>query len=442
MASSRVVISRWGWSVVGGGLAALLLGFVTENLLLLVLPTVTLALATTELLAFDWATRDFGPAWFRWQRFENSSQVPIDGVGSMALQLDREGHRPFYAEVFDPQPDAFEVVAGSPRLVTWWAASSPARLAYVYRPRQRGRFRIGPTIVVAHDPLGLGFRMAKLENRWEVLVTPALSVEEGTTVAPLGAAGPSDAYRHRVGTGTEFHALREYQSSDDVRKIAWRRSALDKIYVRESEEEAHPEILILLDASRDMRLGVPGRETLEQAVEGGTVLAGQVIRGSDRVGLLVFSDRALEFVPPNRGTSQAQALTEAFGRVYLDPATFDLSGALAFAQAQLTSPSTLVLFSSLFTSAGPSEESMSALRTHGHRLVAVCPQVATQFPSSPDPLAVRTVAFALEPVVQQVGHEVERLRASGVPVLTYAAPDVREAIAELYAWTRSYRGSG
>ncbi|HLM90695.1 MAG TPA: DUF58 domain-containing protein [Thermoplasmata archaeon] len=438
MASSRVVLSPLGWSVIVGGMGALLIGLVTLNLLLLILPIAVLALATTELLAFDWTTRDFGPSWFRWQRFENSSQVRIDGVGSMAIDLEMVGPGPIYAEVFDPQPDGFEVVLGSPRLLTWWSASSPVRLAYVYRPRQRGQFRVGPTIVIAHDPLGFGFRTAKLENRWEVLVTPALSVQEASTVVPLGPRGPSEAFRRRVGAGTEFHSLREYQSSDDVRKIAWRRSGLDKIYVREQEEEAHPEILILLDTSRDMRLGPPGKEALEQAVEGGAVLAGQAIRGHDRVGLLVFSDRVSEFVPPQRGSEGALVLTEAFGRIRLAPTPFDLAQALTLAQERLTVPTTIVLFSTLLSLSGPLEGPVGALRTRGHRLVAVCPQVGTLFPPAADPVAARTLQFALAPVQRQVDLGVERLRAVGVPVLTYAAPEVREATLELHAWTRSW----
>src|SRR5208283_2547696 len=91
MASSRIVLSPLGWSALVGGLSALLIGLVTLNLLLLIVPLAVLALTATELLAFDRATRGFGPSWFRWQRFENSSEVRIDGVGSMALDLERVG---------------------------------------------------------------------------------------------------------------------------------------------------------------------------------------------------------------------------------------------------------------------------------------------------------------------------------------------------------------
>lgn len=442
MASSRVVLSPLGYSAIVGGLGALLIGLVTLNLLLLLVPTAVLALASVELLGFDRATRDFGPSWFRWQRFENSSEVRIDGVGSMAIDLEMAGRHRIYAEVFDPQPDSFEVALGSPRLLTWWPASGRVRLAYVYRPRERGRFRLGPTIVVAHDPLGLGFRIAKLENRWEVLVTPALSVGEAMAATPFSSRGPSEAFRRRTGAGSELRSLREYLPSDDARKIAWRRSALEKIFVREHEEEAHPEILVLLDTSRNMRLGLPGTEALEQGVEGGTVIAGQAIRRSERVSLLAFSDRVNEFVPPQRGPEGAELLTQAFGRIGLSPQPFDLAGALAAAQARLTAPTSIVLFSTLLSLSGPIEQAVGDLRTRDHRLIALSPRVSTLFPPALDPLATRTVEFALEPVKRQVARGVERLRDAGVVVIEYPSAEVRQVVSDLHAWMRSGGGPG
>ena len=439
MESSRVVLSPLGWSALLGGLSALLIGLVTLNLLLLVIPLAVLALTATELLAFDRATRGFGPSWFRWQRFENSSEVRIDNVGSMAIDLERVGPGSAYLEVFDPQPEAFEVVLGTPHLLTWWSGSSPLRIAYVYRPRQRGRFRIGPTIVVAHDPLGFAFRTTKLENRWEVLVTPALSVEQASAIPP-GVAGPSEAYRRRVGPGAEFRSLREYQPSDDARKIAWRRSGLEKVYVREHEEEAHPELLILLDTGWGMRLGIPGSEGLELAVDGATVIAGHVIGRGDRIALLTYSDRSGEFVPPQRGSDGAQRLTQAFGRVALAPARFDLPGALAAAREYLAAPTTIVLFSTLLAVEGTVEGAIAELRTHGHRLVALCPEVASLFPPEVDRIATQTMEFALAPVEHQVELGVTRLRAAGAAVVRYPAPQVREVAAELLAWTTSGGG--
>lgn len=440
MASSRIVLSPIGGSAMVGSLATLLVGLVTLNLLLLLLPAVVIAFVTTELLAFDRSTRGFGSEWFRWKRFENSSEVPIDGVGSMALDLEMTAPGAVYAEVYDPQPEGFEVVAGAARLLSWWRPSESVRLAYAYRPRARGRFRVGPTIVVAHDPFGLAYRMAKLENRWEVLVTPALTVEEAGAEPTVGARGPAETYQRRVGPGSEFRSLREYQQSDDARKVAWRKSGFDKLYVREHEEEVHPELLVLIDAGREMRLGLPGSNCLELAVDGGIVLAGQAIGRSDRVSLLVHADRPLEFVPPQRGPRGADALTQAFGRIGMAPARFDLAGALFTAGERLRVPTVIVLLTNLLAPPGAIEAAMTGLRERGHRLVVLGPTIASLFPVPSDPTAASTMQFALAPLEQRADSIAANLRAFGARVVRYPAFEVRDVVADLHHWLRIEAG--
>ncbi len=429
MASSRVVLSGRGAAIVGGSVVALLLGLLTLNLLLLLLPTAVLALAAGELLLFDRATRGFGPERFRWQRLENSAEVPLDTAGSMAIDLGFDGAGPVYAEVFDPQPESFEVVAGSPRLLSWWSPDAPIRLAYAYRPRERGRFRIGPTIVVAHDPLGFAFRMAKLENRWEVLVTPALSVEEAVAGWAATRPSPTDLTRRRVGTGSEFRSLREYLPTDDARRIAWRRSGLEKVYVREHEEEVHADLLIVVDAGWEMRLGPPGGEAFEQAIAGATVLAGRSLAGADRVGLLVYSDRVEEFVPLRRGFEGARELTQALARAAICPRPFDFEGALHAAVERLSKPTPVVLLSTLrIRPTGTSiDVAVGDLRARGHRLVVVGPDPARLFPPPPEDLAERAVAYVRAPLRADIDRTAARLRACGVPVTLYPAPDLRGA---------------
>jgi len=437
MASSRVVLSPIGWSAIVGGLATLLVGLVTLNLLLLLVPLTLLSLVLSEVIAFDRSTRDFGPNWFQWRRFENSSQVRIDGVGSMALDLVMSGPGAVYTEVFDPQPEGFEVVRGSPRLLTWWDPANPVRVAYAYRPRSRGRFRVGPTVIVAHDALGFAFRMTKLENRWEVLVTPSLTVEEASSLPISGRRAASEAYVRRTGPGSEFRSLREYEVSDDARKIAWRKSGIDKIYVREHEEEAHPEVMVLLDCGRDMRLGMPGSDCLELAVDGGTVIAGQAIGRSDRVSLLVYSDHPHEFVAPQRGPGGAEILTQAFGRATLSSGRFNLAGALAHARDQLTAPTTIFLLSSMVSPSGAVETAVAELRTHGHRLIVICPEVPALYPAEPDELARHALEFSWEPIAREVGLHVRQLEVQGVPVVRYVPAEVRVVAAELLELVRS-----
>jgi uncharacterized protein (DUF58 family) len=432
MSSSRVVLSPWGWSWIAGGAGGLLIGILTLNLVLLVVPTAAIAFVAAELIAFDRATRDFGTGWFRWQRFENSSQVPLDGLGTMAIDLELLVPRAFYAEIFDSPPDTFEVVGGSPKLRTWWRRAGSLRLAYLYRPRERGEFRLGPTTIVAHQPLGLASRTATLENRWEVLVTPSLTVEDAQARLSSAQRDVGEAFWRRSGPGTEFRALHEYDPMDDVRRIAWRRSANERIYVVEHEEEVHPDVLVIVDCGRDMRLGRPGSESLELSIDGATVLVGAALARSDRVGLLVVSNVVEDYLPVRANPETGPEFTEALGRIHLSPNPFRLDAALQAAAERLLTPTTIVLFSNLAELPKGAEASVATVRGPGHRLLVLSPDYAELYPPQRDRLAEETFAFLREPARLELDAHLDRLRDAGAPVAVYPASAVRVAVVAAY----------
>ncbi len=431
------MLSPWGWSWIAGGLGGLVLGLLTLNLLLLVIPTAALVFVAAELIAFDRATRGFGVGWFRWQRFENSSEVPLDGVGSMALDLDLVVDRSFYAEVFDTPSTTFEVVGGSPRLLSWWPRGEPVRLTYVYRPRERGQFRLGPTIIVAHQPLGLACRIAQLDDRWEVVVTPSLTVEEARAAIASGPRGPGEAFRRRSGPGAEFRTLHEYHPSDDVRRIVWRRSALEKMYVREHEEEVHPDLLLIVDCGRDMRIGPPGSESLELSVDGATVLAGAALARSDRVGVLTFSNRLEGFAPVALGPPAAAEITEVLGRAHLAEAPFQIDAALAAALERLSAPATIVLLTNLARVPEEAEPAVAVARARGHRVLVLCPDHPALYPPIRDPVFEKTLEFVRAPERRELESHMERLRGSGVPVAVYPPSALRPAVLQFYGEIRA-----
>jgi len=432
MSSSRVVLSPWGWSWIAGAAGVFLLGLLTLNLVLLVVPTAAFVFVAAELIAFDRATRDFGAGWFRWQRSENSSQVPIDGIGSMAIDLELVVPRAFYAEIFDAPPDAFDILDGAPKLRTWWPRAGSVRLAYLFRPRARGEFRLGPTVIVAHQPLGLASRVAELGNRWEVTVTPSLTVEEAQAALSSSRRDAGEAFWRRSGPGTEFRALHEYDPMDDVRRIAWRRSAVERIYVVEHEEEVHPDVLVLVDCGRDMRLGRPGSESLELSIDGATVLVGAALARSDRVGLLVFSDRVEAYLPVEGTPETGPEFTEALARIHLSPRPFRFDAAMRAAAERLASPSTIVLFSNLAELPTGAEASVATVRDPGHRLLVLSPDFADLYPPHLHRLAEEVFGFLREPTRREIDAHLDRVREAGAPVAVYPASEVRAAAVEAY----------
>lgn len=104
------------------------------------------------------------------------------------------------------------------------------------------------------------------------------------------------------GQGMEFEDVRTYQPGDDVRAIDWNVTArLNHPYVKSFREERELTVMIAVDVSASSRYSSGGQLKSEVIAEIGATLAFSAIKNNDRVGLLLFSDRVEQYLPPKKG---------------------------------------------------------------------------------------------------------------------------------------------
>lgn len=104
------------------------------------------------------------------------------------------------------------------------------------------------------------------------------------------------------GQGIEFAEVREYTPGDDVRSIDWNVTARTGVpYIKKYNEERELTLMIACDVSASQQFGSSGKLKLEAAAELAALFAFSAIKNSDKVGLLLFSDKIELFVPPRKG---------------------------------------------------------------------------------------------------------------------------------------------
>lgn len=105
--------------------------------------------------------------------------------------------------------------------------------------------------------------------------------------APLGAKPLTDA-----GEGSDFHALKEFQTGMDLGDIDWKQSARHaKLIGREYRTERNHHILLALDTGRLMSAPTAGLPRIDRAINAALLLAFVSLRMGDRVGLFAFDSR-------------------------------------------------------------------------------------------------------------------------------------------------------
>ena len=104
------------------------------------------------------------------------------------------------------------------------------------------------------------------------------------------------------GRGMDFDEVREYTPGDEVRTIDWNVTArAGRTFVKKFTEERELTIFLVVDISASGIFGSGAMAKRDLAAELSSVLAFSAIRNSDKVGLLLYSDRVERYLPPKKG---------------------------------------------------------------------------------------------------------------------------------------------
>lgn len=133
------------------------------------------------------------------------------------------------------------------------------------------------------------------------------------------------------GHGIEFDEVREYTPGDDIRAIDWNVTArMGHPFVRRYCEERELTIIFLVDISGSQVFGSRRRSKAELAAEVTCMLALSAIQNQDKIGLILFSDRVEQCIPPRKGRTAAMRLVREVLAAEETRHGTDIAGALRF----------------------------------------------------------------------------------------------------------------
>lgn len=105
------------------------------------------------------------------------------------------------------------------------------------------------------------------------------------------------------GQGLDFDDFREYQHGDEVRFIDWNVTArMNQPFVRKFREERELSVVIAVDVSGSADYGSVHLSKREVAAETAAILGFSALHNGDKVGLLIFANEPILFIPPEKGS--------------------------------------------------------------------------------------------------------------------------------------------
>lgn len=104
------------------------------------------------------------------------------------------------------------------------------------------------------------------------------------------------------GRGMDFDEVREYAAGDEIRTIDWNVTArAGRPFVKKFTEERELTLFLVVDISASGNFGSGTLAKRDLAAEVASVLAFSAIRNSDKVGLILYTDRIERYLPPKKG---------------------------------------------------------------------------------------------------------------------------------------------
>ena len=104
------------------------------------------------------------------------------------------------------------------------------------------------------------------------------------------------------GQGLDFDDFREYQHGDEIRFIDWNVTArMNQPFVRKFHEERELTVILAVDVSGSADYGSVSFSKREVAAEIAAILGFSALQNGDKVGLVIFADEPVLFIPPAKG---------------------------------------------------------------------------------------------------------------------------------------------
>lgn len=417
---------------------------------------------------------------------EFDAKMNLGAPNQITLRVKSLAKFPTWVTVRDETPESWTIATDAPPVVSDGVTLpvlpklalrvEPTREAsghYSLLPARRGDFQFG--FLNARYPTVLGFWFRQFSTSPQqntARVYPDISAVKRYELA-LREGKMRDIGLHLLrlrGQGTEFESLREYTSDDEFKAINWKASARrGKLIATNYEIERDQTIVICLDCERmmtsmavarkeeahgkedaDFHTPTPRSHQLEMetplskldcAINATVLLSHVAASMGDSVGLLLFSDNVLKWIPPRKGRVQTGAIIEALYGAQPSLVEPDYQVAYEHLMARKVRRALVVTFTDIIDPEASREllNASGALRRHHNALCVTINNrdvidMAAMFPQTESDLYEKAMA---QRMLGQRESALEKLRASGVGILDVEASELTIATVNRYLALKS-----
>ena len=242
----------------------------------------------------------------------------IGGTGSQGkkypvqLRVVKRGGLGCKVVVRDDLPPGFTVTPK--QFSTVLRPQSNTEFEYEYVAAQRGKVDLNTVYLKVSSPLRLWRVYHEIPTHSSVNVYPDIQqISEYDLLARTNRLSLLGMRRSRsIGQDNEFERLRDYTQDDNYKHIDWRSTARrQKLTVRDYQANQSQQIIFMIDCGRMMTGTHENTDMIDHAINSMLMLSYVALRRGDSVGLITFSNKVHNFIPPKAGVKHINRLLHA-----------------------------------------------------------------------------------------------------------------------------------
>lgn len=286
-------------------------------------------------------------------RRQTMEKLSNGDLNEIKIYLENKYPYPVWLKVVDELPVQFQ--ARDIAFSVYLPPFGKRILNYKVRPVRRGEYTFGSVNVLVATVLGTVQRKFTFDDEMNVPVYPSfIQMRKYELLAishRLVDAGIKKI--RRVGTNTEFDAIKEYVPGDDPRTVNWKATARkSRLMVNTYQDEKSQQVYSLIDMGRVMKMPFEEMTLLDYAINASLVISNIAMLKYDKAGVITFSHKIHATLKAERKGLQMMNVMEMLYKAKTGYQESDYGKLYAQVKRTITQRSLLLLFTNFETLAG------------------------------------------------------------------------------------------
>ncbi len=230
----------------------------------------------------------------------------------VSIQIDNRGSRELQMLVTEDSESGIEIHPKARALSV--PAGKRTETAFTITAQRRGAFQLEYVYTHVFSRLRLWQQQHDFDCSAQLHVYPDIKqIGKYALLARTNRLSQIGVRRTRkVGQDNNFERLRDFQRDDNYKHIDWRSSARrQKLTVKQFQTDQSQRVIFMLDCGRMMTNEYRQRSLLDYALNAVLMLSYVALDQGDSVGLISFSDRIHNYVPPAGGRRHMNRILHA-----------------------------------------------------------------------------------------------------------------------------------